>query len=73
MPKITASNMTPAELVELIGRMRVTVCPEYQVAAELLGVSAKQLWAYRNGVAPIPVTVARLAERLAAETPAATP
>ena len=60
--------MSPAELVELIGRMRVSVSPEFQVAAELLGLDPKTLWQYRTGRRRIPVTVARLAERLAAET-----
>ena len=60
--------MTPARLDELIGRMRVTISPEYQVAAELLGLDPKTLWQYRTGRRKIPVTVARLAERLATET-----
>ena len=60
--------MTPKELEELIGRMRVKVIPELQVAAELLGLDRSTLWKYLSGRRRIPVTVARLAERLAAET-----
>ena len=67
MTRKAISDMTPAQLEELILRMKVPVRAELKAAASLLGVSPKTLWLYRNGQLRIPVTVARLAELLATE------